>query len=59
MYLLVAWILSLRMMCLRLDVTVRECLDAWRHRAAIGIMLEDREQTRHALVGRIDEMYPF
>lgn len=59
MQVLIAWILSFRMVCLRLDLTVYECLDLWRNRPAIVIMYESREHTRQALVGRINQMYPF
>ena len=59
MHVLIAWILSFRMVCLRLDVTVDQCLEIWRNRPAIVIMLDERDRYRHALIGRINEMYPF
>lgn len=59
MPILMAWILSMRMACLRLDITVTECLDIWRNRPAIVIILEESDRSRRALVGRINDMYPF
>ena len=54
-----AWILSFRMVCLRLDLTVHQYLEIWRNRPAIMVILEDRERQHQALIGRINEMYPF
>ena len=56
---LMAWALSFRMVCTRLDLTVQECLDAWRNRTPIVVIVEEREDSRQALVCRINEMYPF
>ena len=56
---LIAWVLSFRMVCTRLDLTVQECLDAWRNRTPIVVIVEEREDSRQALVCRINEMYPF
>lgn len=56
---LMVWVLSFRMVCMRLDLTVQECLDVWRNRTPIVVILEEREASRQALVGRINEMYPF
>ena len=53
------WILSFRMLCLRLDVTVDQCLEIWRNRPAIVIVLDERVPHREALIGRINEMYPY
>ena len=59
MRVIVAWILSFRMACLRLDLTVHQYLEIWRNRPAIVVILEDRERQHQALIGRINEMYPF
>lgn len=54
-----AWILSFRMVCLRLDVTVSECLEIWRNRPAIVVVLGEPSRHRRALIGRINQMYPY
>ena len=59
MRLILTWILSIKIACLRLDVSVHECLDIWRNRPAIVILLEEHDRSRQALVGRINHMYPF
>ena len=56
---LMALFLLLRMACLRLDVSVEQCFEIWRSRPAIVVVFQDRSQNRHALVGRINRMYPF
>ena len=56
---LMALFLLFRMACLRLDVSVEQCLEIWRSRPAIVVVFEERSQNRHALVGRINQMYPF
>ena len=55
---LMAWVLSFRMVCTRLDLTVQECLDAWRNRTPIVVIVEEREASRQARVCRSNEMYP-
>ena len=59
MHVLMAWILSFRMVCLRLDVTLNECLEIWRNRPEIVIILDERDRHRLTLIGRINEMYPY
>lgn len=54
-----AGLLSLRMACLRLDVSVEQCLEIWRQRPAVVVVFEERDQGRRELVGRINQMYPF
>jgi hypothetical protein len=59
MQVLMAGLLSLRIACLRLDVSVEQCLEIWRGRPAIVVVFEEQGESRRALVGRINQMYPF
>lgn len=59
MHVLMAWILSFRMVCLRLDVTLNECLEIWRNRPAIVIILDERDRHCQTLIGRINKMFPY
>jgi hypothetical protein len=47
------------MSSIRLDVNVLNCLEMWRNMPAIVVVLEDRNREKAALIGRIDQMYPF
>lgn len=56
---LVGTFLTLRLTCQRLDIDWGLCLEVWKNRPVIEVVLQDPAAWRQRLYERIDAVFPF